>query len=170
MGNNLTSEEQIVLSTRKTFFKRKGVKTTDYALRNILIWAKSQNFKTDVTTTFSVRSWKEFGETLWEVIQNGGKAAADLSSTGRLLYNTLKEWKAEQNKKDLEEVERELKEELEVAGEQQRGEAQPESSAGIFSAETVAGSVATGNGQQFDKASLCLSAKGFKSMYPSPTE
>lgn len=63
-----------------------------------------------------------------------------------------------------------MEEELKVAGQQQRGEAQPESSGGIFSAEIVAGSAATGNQQQVDNASSYLSAKGFKSTYPFPAE
>lgn len=86
MGNNLSSKEQSVSSTWKTLLKRKGIKTTDYALQSMLLWAKSQDFETGASTAFSVSAWKEVRERLWDVVSKGNKAAADLSTTRRVLY------------------------------------------------------------------------------------
>ncbi|XP_071301973.1 endogenous retrovirus group K member 5 Gag polyprotein-like [Agelaius tricolor] len=107
MGHNLTKEEENVLATWKVLLRNKGINTSDYALRNILLWAKSQNFGTDPHTAFSVKAWKKVGDRLWEVIRTGDKTVVDLAVTWESLFEALKEWKTER-----EQAERDADEEL----------------------------------------------------------
>ncbi|XP_064568381.1 endogenous retrovirus group K member 7 Gag polyprotein-like [Zonotrichia leucophrys gambelii] len=95
MGQNLSKEEESVLSTWKVLLRNKGINTSDYALRNILLWAKSQNFGTDPDTAFSVKAWKKVGDRLSQVIRAGDKTAVDLAVTWNSLFEALKEWKVE---------------------------------------------------------------------------
>lgn len=55
-----------------------GVKISDYVLRGVLVWAKSQNFKTDASTTLSIRVWKEVG----------GKAMGHSNQRGQGTYRS----------------------------------------------------------------------------------
>ncbi|XP_057879888.1 endogenous retrovirus group K member 5 Gag polyprotein-like [Melospiza georgiana] len=95
MGQNLSKEEESVLSTWKVLLRNKGINTSDYELRNILLWAKSQNFGTDPKTAFSVKAWKKVGDRLWQVIRVGDKTAVDLAVTWNSLFEALKEWRIE---------------------------------------------------------------------------
>lgn len=79
--------------------KRKDIVTTDYALHCMLLWTRSQDFETDISTAFSVRVWKEVGERLWDVVSKGDNTAAELAITWRLLYETLREWRMEQGRR-----------------------------------------------------------------------
>lgn len=78
---------------------RKGIKTTNNALCCVLLWANSQDFETDASTAFSVRTQKEVRERLQDVVSKGDRAAADLATMQRLLYETLKEQKTEQDER-----------------------------------------------------------------------
>ncbi|KAF4794470.1 hypothetical protein TURU_101853 [Turdus rufiventris] len=175
MGNKLSSEEKIVLSTWKSLLKRKGIETSDYALCSMLLWAKSQDFETDVSTAFSVSVWKDVGKRLWDVISKGDKSVADLAGAWRLLYETLKDWKTEQDGREWE-VEEESEEETEVDGEEQESEVQSEAvpevePAGVTSVEVSPGSVVEGNKQETDNISRYLFLKDYvKPVYPSPAQ
>lgn len=74
--------------------RNKGINTSDYVLRTILLWAKSQDFGTDPDTAFRVKAWKKVGDRLWEVIRAGDKTVY-LAVTWGSLFEALKEWKTE---------------------------------------------------------------------------
>lgn len=176
MADNLSSEEQTVLSTWKALLKRKGIKTGDNALCSMLLWAKSQDFETDASIAFSVRAWKKVGERLWDMVSNGDKVAADLATNWRFLYETLKKQKTEQDKK--EQMERKSEQKIEANGEQQTAKVPLSDKpfpkvelAGAASTQAPQGSAVMGNKQQADNASQYLSPKDcVKPVYPSPVQ
>lgn len=139
----------------------------------MLLWAKSQDFETDASIAFSVRAWKKIGERLWDVVSNGDKAATDLATTWRFLYETLKQQKTEQDKR--EQMERQSEKKIEANREQQRAKVplddKPLSKvepAEAASTEAPQGSAVAGNKQQADNASQYLSPKDYvKPVYPS---
>lgn len=98
MRNNLTSQEKTVLSTWKSLLKSTGASTTDYALRSILLWVKSHDFLADGSVAFSISSQNAVGEKLWEAVSRGDKEVQRLETTWCLLFETLKQWKKEQEK------------------------------------------------------------------------
>ncbi|XP_064501662.1 endogenous retrovirus group K member 113 Gag polyprotein-like [Pseudopipra pipra] len=96
MGQHITKEESVVLSTWKSLLSRKNVKVTDFALRRILLWCRKQGFEATSSTAFSISAWEKVGDKLWDEISKGSKDANDLAVTWRWLFDTLKEWQAEQ--------------------------------------------------------------------------
>lgn len=95
MGQQLTKEEETILSTWKALLKRKGVKTSEQSLKKILIWSKMQGFEATTVTAFSVSAWQAVGLKILDEVSKGQKEACELATTWRLLSKTLKEWKAE---------------------------------------------------------------------------
>lgn len=102
MGNDLTREEKTIVSTWQLLLRRTGIKTTDFALRSMLLWAKDRGFPADTSIALSVSAWQSMGSKLWDAVSRGGKKAQGLATTWQLLCKTLKNWKEEQDERGKE--------------------------------------------------------------------
>ncbi|XP_033370445.1 uncharacterized protein LOC117244433 [Parus major] len=172
MGSNLSREESTVLSAWKALLRSKGIKITDDALRSMLLWAKSQNLCTDINTAFSVRQWKAVGDRLWDVISQGDKAAVNLATTWRQLYDVLREWRMKQK------VQREPGQGTGAGGQQQMAEVrsgavplpggQP---VGVASVGASSGSADAGTERSRSNTTRYLSPRDrVQPVYPSPAQ
>ncbi|XP_039237260.1 uncharacterized protein LOC120323249 [Pipra filicauda] len=99
MGNQMSKEEKLVLSTWKHFLKRKGVTVEDYDLQHLLLWCRKKGFEANTSVAFRVKTWENVGDKLWKEVYKGAKSAKEvegLPATWHILVETLKDWLNEQ--------------------------------------------------------------------------
>lgn len=64
----------------------------------MLLWGKAQGLEVNPVTAFSVSQWMDLGDKLFDSATQGSKEATELLTTWRLLLDTLKELKQQQDK------------------------------------------------------------------------
>ncbi|XP_071658837.1 uncharacterized protein [Patagioenas fasciata] len=97
MGGNLSKEKGVILSTWKLLLKKWGVSLPELTLQKMLLWGKTQGLEVNTVTAFGVSQWMDLGNKLFDSTTRGSKEATELLTTWRLLLETLKGLKVQQD-------------------------------------------------------------------------
>lgn len=101
MGNQLSVEENVILSVWTNMISHKEIAVSQDSLRILLDWAKAHGFPVDVKTAFDPQTWDALGDCLWYGVIKGDKTAPLLVPTWGVLSRAIRDWTPRESESTL---------------------------------------------------------------------
>ncbi|XP_074771967.1 uncharacterized protein LOC141964932 [Athene noctua] len=100
MGSTLSKEEAAVVKLLQHILSKRGLSYDEGNLRKLLSWARQRGLIPSVSAAFELVTWDKIGAALWEDISSGSMESVKFSTLWRLIQETLKDMKVEQQATD----------------------------------------------------------------------
>ncbi|XP_077640431.1 uncharacterized protein LOC144246498 [Lonchura striata] len=95
----VSTEEKAIVNIWTAMLGHRGIKCDKKALRALLQWCRNHGVDATIETAFISKNWERAGELIFDSASRGDETAKNIMTTWRLVLDTLKLVKPEQNAK-----------------------------------------------------------------------
>ncbi|XP_072785702.1 uncharacterized protein [Taeniopygia guttata] len=95
----VSTEEKAVVNIWTLMLGQRGIKCDKKALRALLQWCRNHGVDATIEAAFISKNWERAGELIFDSASRGDETAKNIMTTWRLVLDTLKLLKPEQNAK-----------------------------------------------------------------------
>ncbi|XP_053835419.1 uncharacterized protein LOC128808402 isoform X1 [Vidua macroura] len=95
----VSTEEKAIVSVWTLMLVQRGIKCDKKALRTLLQWCRNHGVDATIEAAFIIKNWERAGELIFDSASRGDETAKNIMTSWRLVLDTLKLLKPEQNAK-----------------------------------------------------------------------